>query len=234
MTAKFKFIAAGASAMALCSTVVLADMGLAPAKPGEVYISGEGGYLLQDGLDINVYGISPAAGTVFDQTLSADDGWFAGVMVGYENGRSFISFLPFTRFEGYVYGGETDNSGSDGAPPLADVTLKSVDGSVNVVGGTTVQATTDRRTIEFGYRSEFDQILSPAYSITWGLTSFFRNTQEDTDVLCLAASGLRRSADVDTWMYGTMLVPYIAVSKRPLTASIASRMASPSRRRTGM
>lgn len=188
------------------TTAAHADMGLAPAKPGDTYISGEGGYLLQDGPDINVFGISQAPGSVTDATLSTDDGWFAGIMIGYENGRRMISFLPFTRFEGFVFGGETDDSRSDTVPPLADVTLKSVDGSVNVTGGTSVQATTESRTVEFGYRSEFDQFYSPAFSVTWGLTSFFRNTQDETDVVCSNVCGLRRSADIDTWLYGTMLV----------------------------
>lgn len=200
------YLTAIAAALIFGTGAAYADMGLAPAKPGDVYISGEGGYLLQDGADVNVYGVSPAPGSVFDATLSAEDGWFAGIMIGWEKGSRLVSFLPFTRVEGYVYGGETDDSRSDTAPPLADVSIKSVDGSVNVTGGTSVQATTERRTVEFGYRSEFDKIYNSTYSITWGLTSFFRNSQEDTDVQCSNVCGLQRSADVDTWMYGTMLV----------------------------
>ena len=196
---------AGAALFA-ASSAANADMGLAPAGPGNVYLSGEGGYLLQDGLDVNAYGVSFLPGSVADATVSADDGWYAGVMIGWEKGSRLISFLPFTRVEGYVYGGDTNGSRADSAPPLANVTIKSVDGLVNVTGGTSVQATTDRRTVEFGYRSEFDQIYSPSFAITWGLNSFFRNTNEDTDVICSNVCGVRRSANVDSWMYGTMLV----------------------------
>ena len=77
-------------ALLAASSAANADMGLAPAGPGDVYLSGEGGYLLQDGLDINAYGISLLPGSVVDATVSADDGWFAGAMIGWEKGSRLI------------------------------------------------------------------------------------------------------------------------------------------------
>ncbi len=195
-----------ATAAIFASTAAIADMGLSPAKPGDVYVSIDGGYLLQDGLDVNGYGISTTPGSVTEAYLSAQDGWFAGIMIGWEKGSPLVSFLPFTRIEGYVFGGETSGDRSDSAPPLADITIKSVDGSVNVIGGSSALANTERRTVEFGYRSEFDQILDPSRTLTWSLVSFFRNSEEDTDVLCSNACGIHRSANVDTWMFGNMLV----------------------------
>ncbi|MEQ1578413.1 MAG: hypothetical protein ABL894_12250 [Hyphomicrobium sp.] len=183
-----------------------ADMGLAPARPGDIYVSGEGGYLHQDGGDVNVYGTSPAPGTVFDTNLSPANGWFAGGMIGWEKGSRLISFLPFTRVEGYAYGGQLDDSGSDTAPPLFDITLKSVDGDVNAIGGTQAHASVDRQFIEFGYRSEFDQTIDSSRTITWGLVSFIRNSDESSEVLCSSSCGLHRSSDVETWMFGNMLM----------------------------
>ena len=153
----------------------LADMGRAPAKPGEVYLSGEGGYMLQDGGDVTPMASErEVPGHFINRNVSAEDGWFAGGQIGYENGTPFVSFLPFTRLEGYVYGGETDASRSDTAPPLSDISLKSVDGNVDAIGGSQATATTDRQTLEFGYRSEFDQVVDSATTITWGYVSFIR------------------------------------------------------------
>lgn len=198
--------AAATAATALTPGLAHADMGLAPAGPGDVYVSGEGGYLHQSGGDINVYGVSKTPGTVSDATISPEDGWFAGVMGGYENGSPFVSFLPFTRVELYVFGGETDDSRRDSAPPLADVTLKSVDGGVNVTGGSQVHASAERRFVEFGYRSEFDQVVDSQRTITWSIWSFIRNAEESADALCSNVCGVQRSSDVDTWMFGNMLM----------------------------
>ncbi len=183
-----------------------ADMGLAPASTGDVYISGEGGYLSQNGGDVNVYGISPAPGTVLDANLSPDNGWFAGGQIGWEKGSRLISFLPFTRVEIYGFGGQADESRSSSAPPLSDITLKSVDGNVNVIGGSRASASVDRQFFEFGYRSEFDQTIDASRTITWGLVSFIRNSDDSSDVLCSNACGLHRSSDVETWMFGNMLM----------------------------
>ena len=67
-----------AIAAALTPLPAFADMGLSPAKPGDVYISGEGGFLHQNGGDVNAYGVSLVPGTTVDQNISADGGWFAG------------------------------------------------------------------------------------------------------------------------------------------------------------
>lgn len=193
------------AAMFIASPAV-ADMGLAPAGPGQVYGSAEGGFLYQDGGDVNAYGISSAPGTYVDQFVSADGGWLAGLQLGYENGKPFISFLPFTRVELFVFGGRTDGGRSDSAPPLSDISLKSVDGLVNVIGGTVANAETERQTVEFGYRSEFDQRLNADTTITWGYVSFIRNSQEDTLVTCTSLCSVTRSAGLDNWLFGSMLV----------------------------
>lgn len=183
-----------------------ADMGLAPAAPGQVYGSAEGGFLYQEGGDVNAYGISSAPGTYVDQFLSAQEGWLAGLQLGYESGKPFISFLPFTRVELFVFGGRTNDDRTDTAPPLADISVKSVDGQINVIGGSIASADTERETIEFGYRSEFDQRVDADTTITWGYVSFIRNSQEDTLVTCTALCGVTRSAGLDDWLFGSMLM----------------------------
>ena len=195
-----------ATSLLLAGGPAMADMGLAPAGPNQVYGSIEGGFLYQDGPDVNVYGVAFVPGTYVDRNVSADTGWLAGLQLGYENGTPFISFLPFTRVEAFVFGGKTDDSVSDTSPPLADISLKSVDGQVNVIDGRQATGETERRTIEFGYRSEFDDRIDSQTTITWGYVSFFRNSEEDSSALCINICGVRRSSNVDTWMFGSMLM----------------------------
>lgn len=199
-------LGSAAVAIILLASPANADMGLAPAGPGQTYGSAEGGFLYQEGADVNAYGVSSAPGTYVDRFVSAQDGWLAGLQLGYENGKPFISFLPFTRVELFVFGGRTQDDVSDTAPPLSDISLKSVDGQINVIGGSVATAETERETIEFGYRSEFDQRVDADTTITWGYVSFIRNSQEDTFVTCTALCGVTRSAGVDNWLFGSMLM----------------------------
>lgn len=202
---KFRSRLSAASAIAalLAPFPAVADMGLAPAKPGDVYISGEGGFLHQDGGDVNAYGIGPLAGITIDQNISADSGWFAGAMIGWEKGSPLVSFLPFTRVEIYGYGGKTDDKVSSGAP----VTMGSADGEVVAIDGTSASASTERKIWEIGYRSEFDRVIDPTRTITWGLVSFIRGSDESSGAICSAGPCVvQRSSDVDTLMIGSMLI----------------------------
>ena len=138
-------------------------------------------------------------------TCRQTSGWLAGLQIGYER-HPFISFLPFTRVEAFVFGGKTDGSVSDTAPPLADISMKSVDGQVNVIDGTQAAGQVQRRTIEFGYRSEFDDRIDAQTTITWGYVSFIRNSEENSSAVCINICGVRRFSNVDTWMFGSMLM----------------------------
>lgn len=190
-------------------TIALADMGTAPAGHKGVYVSGEGGYFYQDGGDVNGYGASSSAGSVSDVHVSADDGWFAGGFIGYENGSPLFSPLPFTRVEGYFWFGTADDSVSDSAPPLADITLKTVDGATNVTGGTIAsvsgRTTTERDTWEGGFKLEFDQPQGSTSTLTWVLNPFVRNADEDTSTVVTGCCELHRNGSVETWMYGAVI-----------------------------
>lgn len=204
MTAKFKFIAAGASAMALCSTATLADMGKAPVNEG-AYASIEGGFLYQDGGDVIGHGISPVAGTTIDILVSPDNGWFAGGMIGFANRDAFIAGLPFRRFEIYGLFGRTEDDASHTSPPLAGISLKNVDASVLVGGGATGATSSERRTVEGGIRFEGDDVINSTTSITWIVSPFIRWSNEETDTHVTECCNLLRNGDVDTTMYGILI-----------------------------
>lgn len=192
--------------VSLSSNAARADMGLAPAEAQQLFVSIQGGYLHQDIQGVNGYGVSEVPGAYVDRQIAPDGGWFAGAEFGYENGTPFIAFLPFHRFELYVFGGRAEASVSDAVPPLDDISIKSVDGQVNVIDGDVAQGETTRQMIEFGYRSEVDQRIDETRTITWGYVSFIRNSEEDTNVSCSTTCTVYRTADVSSWMYGSMLM----------------------------
>ncbi len=189
----------------LAPVQALADMGKAPVTAQSTYLSIEGGYLYQDGGDVNGYGITPAPGTTLDVLVSPDSGWFAGGMVGYASQAPIVSGLPFTRVEGYLLFGRTSDSVSDASPPLTDISLKSVDGLTNVTGGSSGRTSVDRDIAEGGFRLESDQALDATRSLTWVFQPFVRNSDEDTQTSVSGCCVLHRNGDVDTWMFGALV-----------------------------
>ena len=178
-----------------------ADMGLPPVTQG-AYVSGEGGYLLQDMEGVNGHGIRSGAGPVADVIVSPEDGWFAGGMMASPTALPPVGGVPSSRTEASSLLGRTDDTPRDAPPPLADITLKSVDGSINVIGGSGGATSVERRTTEGGLRFEGDQPFAANTSLTWVLSPFVRLAAEDTDTLVTGCCVLYRSAEVDTWMYG--------------------------------
>jgi hypothetical protein len=181
-----------------------ADMGKPPVSQG-TYVSGEGGYLRQDLEGVNGHGVRPLGAGVGDIIVSPEDGWFAGGMIGFSNGLPLVSGVPFNRIEAYLLFGRTDASAADASPPLADITLKSVDGLTNVIGGASGATTVERRTTEGGFRLEGDQNLAPNTSLTWSLAPFIRLMDEDTDTLVTGCCLLHRNGSVETWLYGATI-----------------------------
>lgn len=195
-----------AGLLALMATAIpaSADMGRAPVGEDGTYGSIEGGYLLQKSDDVIGYGIVGAGGAENDVTVSPDNGWFAGGMIGFANRDALISGLPFHRFEIYGLYGRTDDDVSSTVPPATGLQFQNVDGTVLGGGFTDATTTIERRTIEGGLRFEYDDPQHPAsWSHTWVLNPFIRNSEEENTTSCSAACGAAtRSGDVDTWMYG--------------------------------
>ncbi len=217
-TMKMIHVSAGFAAMRrnliriLASSVILtagastafADMGKAPVSDG-AYGSIEGGFLYQDGGDVIGHGISPVAGTTIDVLVSPDSGWFAGGLIGFANRDAFIAGLPFRRLEVYGLFGRTDDDASHTSPPVTGTSLKNVDASVLVDGGTTGTTSSERRTVEGGLRFEGDDQVNATTSMTWIMSPFIRWSNEETDTLVTECCDLRRSGDVDTTMYGILI-----------------------------
>ena len=194
-----------------------ADMGRAPAGPGEHYLSIEGGYLHQEGADVIGYGVAQSVtAPIFDVTVSPSEGWFAGAMIGWDTGRQILPHLPFTRIEGYALFGEVDESVSEDAPAGGFTALKSADGDPLVVGGIDGVTSIERRFVEGGLRFEGDSVRNEGgslkdeqpverHSVTWVLNPFIRWTGEDHETVVSCICPATRSAEVDTLAYGAVL-----------------------------
>ena len=198
-------------------TPAFADMGRAPAGPGEHYLSIEGGYLHQEGADVIGYGVAPSlTAPIFDVTVSPSEGWFAGAMLGWDTGRQILPSLPFTRIEGYALFGEVDDDAGETAPAGGFTAIKSADGDPLAVGGVDGATSIERRFVEGGLRFEGDSVRTEGgslkdeqpverHSITWVLNPFIRWTGEEHDTVVSCLCPATRSAEVDTVAYGAVL-----------------------------
>ena len=201
---RLKSVFLAGAALLAGTSIAHADMGKAPGSAPGTYFSGEGGYLYQDGGEVNGHGISSSPGTFGERFVSPEDGWFAGGLIGFSNGVPFFAGTPFTRLEAYLSYGITEETETDSAPPLDDISLKSVDGAINIIGGLRGRTSVERESTEGGVRLEGDQALSSTSSVTWVLGSFVRLTEEDTETTVEECCVLHRNGDVDTWMYGVL------------------------------
>lgn len=205
-------------ALAIVATAVLAmlpepsraDMGLAPVGPNGVYVSFEGGYLYQDGNKVDGFGaVSTPGGPTNEVYGDPKNGFFVGGLIGYEHGTPFL--FSFHRAELYVMFGRTEDSSGNSAPPLDDITLKTVDGGILGFGGLNGNVSVERKTWEGAIRLEHDQVHSPHTTITWVLAPFIRNFKEDTNTVvttatcCGGCCEFNRGADVDSFLYGVYL-----------------------------
>lgn len=196
--------------LAASSSIASADMGTAPVSNG-LYGGLEGGYLHQDIDDVNGFGI----GSGREAFISPENGWFAGGMIGYARPNTNIMGMPVSRIEGYIHFGRTDDDISASAPPAADLTLKTVDGAVLVVGGSQARTSVERRTIEGGLRFERDEFGYEGGSIkdepvrsnrnlTRVIQPFIRFMEEETETVVSGCCDAYRSASVDNHMYGVL------------------------------
>lgn len=217
------FAVVAAAGLAAGSHTAKADMGTAPVGPPGIYISFEGGYLYHDADGVIGHGIVLApGGDPQDIFVSADDGYFFGGLIGFENGTPFL--FGFHRVELYFLYGNADDGRTDTAPPLADLALTSVDGTVLVTGGGTRGKTeTERETWEGALRFEDDDGINQTTTVTWVFAPFIRNFDESTfsfveGGVCGGPCVARRNGDVDTWLYGV----YVAVEPETwLTPNLA-------------
>ncbi|WP_156827297.1 hypothetical protein [Hyphomicrobium zavarzinii] len=209
--------AAGLSAISQPSH---ADMGKAPVGPNGYTLSFDGGYLHQDGPDVTGHGIVVTSGGPEQDTfVSPNDGYFVGGQIGYENGTPYL--FDFNRFEVYLLYGNADDSARNTAPPLSDIILKNVDGTLlGAGGGLTGRTKVERETWEVGFRLEDDDVVNATTTVTWAFAPFIRSFEEDTSTLVTTTlcCEFRRGASVDALLYG------IAVSAEPetwLTSNVA-------------
>ena len=179
-----------------------ADIGKSPAGAKGTVVSFEGGYLYQDAPSVNGYGVTTTpGGPIRDVTVSPDDGYFLGGLIGYDNGTPFVG--GFHRIEFYLLYDRADDSASDSVPPLADIVLKSVDGEVLITtGGLRGKTSVERETWEWGFRLEDDDIINPTTTVTWVISPFIRGVDEDTDTTVNGCCLLARTASVDSLLYG--------------------------------
>jgi hypothetical protein len=210
-------IAIATAGFAAAAGPVAADMGTAP--PG-TYLSFEGGYLYQDGSDVTGHGIVPTAGgPVLDTSVSPSDGYFVGGLIGINTGAPFLA--GFTRVESYILFESADDSLSSSVPPLADVALKNVDGTILVTGGGIAGSTKiDVDTWEGGFSLKDDDRVNATTTVTWVVSTFLRNSQEDTtsSVTSSVCCNAVRTGDVDTWYYGVL---FAAEPETWLTSNVA-------------
>lgn len=210
---RLNVMAAGA-ALIMAATAAHADMGTAPVNHG-LYGGIEGGYLHQSTEAVNGHGVVSPTGSIGQAYVDPENGWFAGGMIGYARPNMNVLGMPVSRIEGYVLFGRTEDSADDSSPPAGDVTLKSVDGQLLVVGGATASTTVKRRTVEGGLRFERTDFRyqggslkdEPVFSdrnFTWVLNPFIRFMDEDTDTVVRGCCDAYRSASVDNRMYGIM------------------------------
>ena len=204
MTKCMRTILLGTVFAASASVAAYADMGKAPVSQG-TYGSIEGGFLHQEGDGIVGYGTGLPPGTIVDVTVDPDNGWFGGGMIGFAGNGALVGGLPFTRIELYGLFGRTSDDASDIVPPSAGISLKNVDASFLVNGGSTGTTSSDRRTFEGGLRFEGDDQVNATTTMTWVVSPFVRWTNEETDTLITQCCQLRRSGDVDTVMYGILI-----------------------------
>lgn len=218
MTSRRVLIAMIASAgLGVCPHGSHADMGKAPVGAGDSYLSIEGGYLHQDGPDITGHGIVvTSGGPEQDVLVSPDDGFFAGGLIGFENGTPLVA--SFHRVELFLQYGRTTDSESDTSPPASDLSLKTVDGVTLVTAGLSAKTKTERQSWEFGTRLERDQIYDPTTTVTWSLAPFVRNLEEDTTSVVSACCNIQRSGKIDAWLYG---VSFSAEPERWVTPNLA-------------
>ena len=199
---RFTGILMACGAVALASTAAQADMGTAPVTQG-IIVGSEGGFLFQSLEDINGHGVRPLGGPIGEAMVSPETGWFTGSMIGYASQQPML--FQFTRIEGYLLFGRTEDSTSSSVPPSADLTLKTVDGGVNVVGGRYGKTTVERRTYEGGLRFERDVAVDPQTNVTWVFQPFLRFMDEDTDTAVTNCCTAYRNADVDNRMVGVIV-----------------------------
>lgn len=210
----FKFAVAAFAGALLFGGPALAfgDMGRSPVAQGNI-LSGEGGFFLWDQDDISGYGVSNNGINFKDISVSPEDGWFAGGMIGHASTEPIIPGLWFTRIEGYGLYMRSEDSVSSRAP---NISLASVNGNVLVVApNDRGHASVERENIEGGLHFERDRILSDVSSITWVVAPFIRLSDEDAEGNCSCG---RRTGDVDTWLYG---VVFAAEPERWVTPGIA-------------
>jgi hypothetical protein len=217
MTCRRVVLAIAAAGIAAFAGPAAAGMGTAP--PG-TYISFEGGYLYQDAPDVTGHGIvTTAGGPIQDTFVSPNDGYFAGGLIGFNTGAPFLA--GFTRFEVFLLFGSADDSLSDSVPPLADVALKNADGTILVTGGGLGGTTSvELETWEGGFSFKDDDRINGTTTVTWVVSTFLRNSQEDTtssvtSTVCCTAT---RTGDVETWYYGIL---FAAEPETWLTSNLA-------------
>ncbi len=214
---RVRFAMIAASGLIAFSQAPLADMGKAPVGPNGRYLSFEGGYLHQDGPDVTGHGIVvTGGGAERDVLVSPDDGFFAGGTVGFDTGTPYLD--KFHRVEFFLLYGKADDSRSDTSPPAADLTLKTVDGTILVTDGLSAKTKVERESWEFGARLEHDQAVNPTTTVTWSLAPFVRNLEEETHTAVSACCDLQRSGKIDAWLYGISLS---AEPERWLTPQLA-------------
>ncbi|MBU1212257.1 MAG: hypothetical protein KJ587_13415 [Alphaproteobacteria bacterium] len=188
--------------LAVGSSAARADMGTAPVTEG-IIVGIEGGFLHQDLDAVNGYGIRSPGGRLGEAFADPENGWFAGAMLGYASRQPII--FNFSRIEGYFLFGRTEDSVGASSPPAGDLTIKSVDGSVNVVGGKSASTSVERHTYEGGLRLEDDQVVDAVTNVTWVVQPFLRFAEEDTDTVVNGCCSAFRAASVDNRLFGVLV-----------------------------
>jgi len=210
---RLSLLITGTIVIAVTSTAH-ADMGSAPVDRG-LYGGIEGGYLHQSTEAVNGFGIVSPSGRIGEALVDPENGWFAGGMIGYARPNTNVMGLPVSRIEGYILFGRTEDSIGASVAPGGDLTIKSVNGNINVVGGARASTSVERRTIEGGLRFERDEFSYEGGSLkdepvrsnrnlTRVISPFFRYMEEDTDTEVRGCCSAFRSSSVENKMYGVM------------------------------
>ena len=207
-SARHKLLPLAALFVADVAPALAAEMGRAPISSG-TFATIEGGYTYRSGEDAIGHALVPTGipqDPAIDTFISAEQGWHAGASLGIVAHEPLIAGLPFTRAEAYFTFATVDDSNSSTIEAPGAISLKSVDGSALAVEGTNGKTSQEVRTYDGGVRFAFDQAASARSSLSWVLTPFVRNTEEETRSFATGTADFAgTSADVSSWSYGAML-----------------------------
>ncbi|MCP5084736.1 MAG: hypothetical protein GY948_23870 [Alphaproteobacteria bacterium] len=180
-------------------TQAQAEMGKAPQGATDFYVSAFGGYVYQDGPEVNAY--ATAMSTIF-HAFAVQDGGLVGVDLGFILGPDVSPFgLENARIESSF----STNIFDDDKENRNGARLMSVDGIFPRFGPGQPAGATQKREVYDGTIALKGEVGQSEVVDLTGALEFFVRRSEDKSRHFILGGGTWRSASVDTWYFGTMV-----------------------------